>query len=125
MEIGNASKSSSHTVMVDAQMAIPITEEGNVITEAAFFNRIFPSNSGIRFNFDDIREFLHDPLIALIATDLTADENLDNIEAVLKRIGKGHHHPYRKLRQMCIRYYFQMNPSNNTKLFQKKFHRNI
>ncbi|VBB34562.1 unnamed protein product [Acanthocheilonema viteae] len=89
MEIGNASKSSSHTVMVDAQMAIPITEEGNVITEAAFFNRIFPSNSGIRFNFDDIREFLHDPLIALIATDLTADENLDNIEAVLKRIGYG------------------------------------
>ncbi|CAG9531143.1 unnamed protein product [Cercopithifilaria johnstoni] len=74
--------------MVDAQAAISITRGGNA-TEEAFFNRIFPErNSGMRFNFDNIREFLHDPLIAIIATDLTADENLDNIEMVLKRIGR-------------------------------------
>ncbi|EFO14432.2 hypothetical protein LOAG_14086 [Loa loa] len=78
---------SSRSVMVDEQMTIPMT--GGNVTEAAFFNRIFPSSTGMRFNFDDIREFLHDPLIALIATDLTADENLDNIETVLKRIRHG------------------------------------
>ncbi|EJW87797.1 hypothetical protein WUBG_01291, partial [Wuchereria bancrofti] len=61
--------SMSRPVIVDAQMTIPMT--GANVTEATFFNQIFLSNSGMRFNFDDIREFLHDPLIALIATDLT------------------------------------------------------
>lgn len=69
MEIGR-STTSSRAVLVDAQMStIPMT--GRNVTETTFFNRIFPSDSGMRFNFDDIREFLHDPLIALIATDLT------------------------------------------------------
>uniref|UniRef100_A0A915PTN9 Uncharacterized protein n=1 Tax=Setaria digitata TaxID=48799 RepID=A0A915PTN9_9BILA len=79
MEIGN-SPAPTRSLIVDEEMPV------ENVAEAAFFNQIFPTNSGMRFNFDDIREFLHDPLIALIATDLTADENLDNIEMILKRV---------------------------------------
>ncbi|VIO88608.1 Uncharacterized protein BM_BM8459 [Brugia malayi] len=66
MNIGHSSI--SRPVIVDAQIIIPMT--GVNVAEAAFFNQICPSSSGMRFNFDDIREFLHDPLIALITTDL-------------------------------------------------------
>lgn len=48
---------------------MPVTGEN--ANEASIFARLFPGESGVRFNFDDVREFLNDPLIALIATDLT------------------------------------------------------
>ncbi|VDN21164.1 unnamed protein product [Gongylonema pulchrum] len=55
-------------------------------SEAMLFARLFRGDSGVRFNFDEARVFLRDPHIALIASDLTVDENLDNIERLLDRI---------------------------------------
>ncbi|VDN33234.1 unnamed protein product [Gongylonema pulchrum] len=40
-------------------------------SEAMLFARLFHGDSGVRFNFDEVREFLRDPHIALIASDLT------------------------------------------------------